>query len=98
AVIVCTEQLRSARRLRRKFETCFALFAAMILPQPRSWMALLVNRLQTVKRQMCVNLRSGDIGVAQNGLHRSQVRAIAHHVRRTTVPQHVRAGVATSGG
>ena len=56
-------------------------------------MMLLVHAVQPVERQMRVHLRGRDVGVPEDGLHRAQVGAVLHHVRRATVAQHVRAGV-----
>ena len=45
---------------------------------------------------MRVHLGSGNVGMAENRLHGSQIGAVLDHVRRATVTQHVRAGM-TSG-
>src|SRR5437667_12479827 len=58
-------------------------------------MMLLINSLQTVERHVCVNLRSRNIGVAQDGLDGPEICAVLHHVCGATVAQHMRAGVAT---
>jgi pyocin large subunit-like protein len=52
-------------------------------------MMFAVNRLESVQRNVCVNLGGRDISMAENRLHRAQVRAIANHVRRATVAQHM---------
>ena len=52
-----------------------------------------MHGLQPAQRKMRVNLRSRNIGMAQNQLHAAQVGAVLHHVRRATVAQPVRAGV-----
>lgn len=53
-------------------------------------MKLLVNLFQPVKCNVRVDLRGGYVCVSQNGLHRAQIGAVPHHVRGTTMAQHVR--------
>ncbi len=52
-----------------------------------------MNALQPIERQVCVDLRGRDIGVAEDGLNSSEVGAVFDHVRGATVSQHVRTGV-----
>jgi hypothetical protein len=42
---------------------------------------------------MRINLRGRNVGMAENSLHRAQVRSILDHMRSAGVPQHVRTGV-----
>ena len=56
-------------------------------------MMLLVHLIQAVQRQVRVHLRRRNVGMTKNGLHRTQIGAILHHVRRATVPQHMGTGV-----
>src|SRR5207249_10212070 len=58
-------------------------------------MVILINFLHAIKRNVLVNLRSRNISVAQDGLDGSEICAVLHHVRRATMAQHMRAGVAT---
>ena len=53
-------------------------------------MMLRVHALQPVERDMGVNLRRRNIGVAEDSLHGAQVSAIFHHVGGTGVSQRVR--------
>ena len=46
----------------------------------RPGMMLLIHGSQAVKRQVRVNLRGGNIGMAQDGLHSAKVCAVFHHV------------------
>ena len=55
-------------------------------------MELAMHFLQMAERQVGVDLRSGDVGVAQQQLHAAQVGAVLHHVRGAAVAQTVRAG------
>jgi len=57
-----------------------------------SWMMLTMHFLESPKRQMRINLRSGNVGMAQQYLHAAQVCAVLHHVRSATVTQTVRTG------
>ena len=66
-----------------------ALFPAALAAR----MMLLVHPIQPIERQVRVNLRGRNIGVAEDGLHRAQVGAVLHHVGGATVAQHVRAGM-----
>ena len=45
-------------------------------------------------RDVGVDLRGGDVGVAEQALDTAQVGAVLHHVGGATVAQHVRAGLA----
>ena len=49
---------------------------------------------QMVQSHVRINLRSRDIGVAENRLHGAQIRSVFHHVSGATMAQHVRAGMA----
>jgi len=53
-------------------------------------MMFLIHSSQPVERQMRINLRCGDIGVAENRLNGAQIGAILDHVRGAGMPQHVR--------
>src|SRR5882724_9014517 len=53
-------------------------------------MVLPMHPLQVPQRDMCINLRSSNIGMTQQSLHTPQIRSMLHHVRRTTMPQHMR--------
>src|SRR5450432_517903 len=61
-------------------------------------MKLAINTLQPVQRDMRINLCSGNICVAKNGLHGAQVSAVFYHVRGATVAQHMRTGVSSPVG
>ena len=50
-----------------------------------------VNALQVLHRNVRIHLRGRNIRVSQQALHRPQVRAMLHHMRRATVTQHMRA-------
>src|SRR5678815_370026 len=69
--------------------------ALQVAPCLRPRMMFLVHTLQSIQRQMRVHLGSGNIGVAQDDLYGAQIGAIFDHVRGTTMPQHVRAGIAS---
>src|SRR5207244_3699589 len=59
----------------------------------RPRMMLLIDLSHPARRNVGVNLRGGDIGVAQDGLHRSEIGAVLNHVRGATMPKHVRTHV-----
>ena len=61
----------------------------------RPRMMFRVHALQSVKRDMRIDLRGRNVGVAEDGLHGPQVGAVLYHVRRARVPQHVRTGMAS---
>src|ERR1700723_3249101 len=98
--MVCGEALRS-RRCRTKSaaalpttafaglfavtKSCFASASSRFRPR----VMLLINRSQPVERQMRVDLSRRNNGMAQDGLHRTQIGAILHHVRGAGMPQHV---------
>ena len=50
-------------------------------------MMLAMHGLQAAQRQVRVDLRGGNVGVAQHHLHAAQVGAVLHHVRGATVAQ-----------
>ncbi len=54
-----------------------------------------IHTFQPVERYVRINLRRRNVGVAEDGLHGSQIGAILDHVGRAGVTQHVRAGVAS---
>ena len=56
-------------------------------------MVLLKDALQTIKRDMGINLSGGNIGVPQEALDGSQICTVFHHVSRAAVAEHVRAGM-----
>ncbi len=58
-------------------------------------MMLLIHILQPIQRQVRVDLRGRNIGMAEDRLHRAQVGAVFHHVGGATVAQHVRTGIAS---
>ena len=49
-----------------------------------------VQRLQALPRDVRVDRRRRDVGVAEQQLHDAQVRAVIEQMRRERVPQHVR--------
>ena len=49
-----------------------------------------MNGLEAGGVHVGVDLRAGDIGVAQHFLHASQVGAVGEQLRREAVPQRVR--------
>jgi hypothetical protein len=51
-----------------------------------------MHGLQSAQRQVCVNLRGGDVGMAEQNLHAAQIRSVFHHVGGATMAQPVRAG------
>ena len=55
-------------------------------------MMLAMHGLQPAQRQVRIDLRGGNVGVAQQQLHAAQIGAVLHHVRGATVAQPVRAG------
>src|SRR5512135_3003676 len=59
----------------------------LLLP-PR--MILLVNLLEPFPGNMRIDLRGGDIGMAEHGLHRTQVGAVVKHMRCKGVAQRMR--------
>ena len=67
------------RRLRRQCALCARMMLAM-------------HCFQAAEREVGVDLRGGDVGVAEQGLHAAQVGAVLHHVRGATVAQAVGAG------
>ena len=66
--------------------------SAPLLLAPR--MMIFVHPIQPIQREVRINLRRRNVGMAENRLHRAQISTVLHHVRRTTVAQHVRAGMA----
>ena len=56
----------------------------------RPWMRRVVRALQSLCRQMRVNLRRHEMRVAEQFLHTAQIRAGIQQMRRITVPQFVR--------
>src|SRR4051794_40875621 len=101
--MVFAEALRSRRACRN----CMLLFstgprgdvfASAILFPLRARMMLAIDRLQSIKRYVGVDLRGRYIGVAKKSLDGAQVGTILHHVSGATVAQHVRAGFARPGG
>src|SRR5579872_162636 len=47
----------------------------------RSRVVLLIHAFQSVERQVCVDLGGRNIRMTQDGLNRTQICAILHHVR-----------------
>ena len=58
-------------------------------------MVLFENAIQPIQREVRIHLRRRDISMTQNRLHGAQIGAVLHHVGCATVPQHVRAGMAS---
>src|SRR5947207_577103 len=66
---------------------------AISLPGPaalRARVMRFINLLQPLLDDMCINLSSGNVGVAENELNRSKVRTALEQVRGKTVSQHMR--------
>lgn len=57
-------------------------------------MMSLVDLFKAIERHVGIDLSGGYIGVSQNGLNRSEIGAVADHVRGTTVAEHVRTRLA----
>ncbi len=55
-------------------------------------MVLAVDALEVLHRDVRVDLRGGDVGVAEQALDTAQVGAVLDHVSGATVAQHVRTG------
>ena len=55
-----------------------------------------VHALEPVQRNVSIDLRRRNVGVAEDCLNSAQVGAVFYHVGGTTVAQHVRTGVASS--
>src|SRR5260370_39421865 len=55
-----------------------------------------VHALQSVQRDVGIDLRRRNVGVAENRLHGAQVGAVFYHASGATVAQHVRAGVGSN--
>src|SRR5690349_2386901 len=66
-------------------------FATLRLSSPR--MKLLIHALQPRPRDVRVDLRRGDVGVAEHHLHAAQVGAVLEQVRGEGMPQYVRRDV-----
>ncbi len=58
----------------------------------RARMMHAMDGFETAEGQVGVDLRGGDVGVAEHDLHAAQVGAVLDHVRGATVAQAVRAG------
>ena len=56
----------------------------------RQRMLVLHQGAQLLVQHMRVDLRGGDVGVAEHGLHAAQVRSALEQMGRETVPDHVR--------
>src|SRR5258707_3526139 len=52
------------------------------------WMKFAINALQPLQRHVRINLAGGNIGLAQDRLRCTPVRAVAHHVRGAAWLQH----------
>src|ERR1700730_14602844 len=59
-----------------------------------SGMMFLVNAFEPIEGEVRIDLRGRDIGMAQDGLNRAQVRAVLDHVSSAAMAQHVRTGMA----
>src|SRR4051794_31398780 len=66
--------------------------SAMLLPLC-SRMVFAVHRLQSIERNVRIDLRGRDISVAQEGLDGPQIGAVLHHMGGTPGAQHVWAGL-----
>jgi hypothetical protein len=53
-------------------------------------MVLLVQRLQSLARDVRINLGGRDVGVPQQELDDTQIRPVVQEVRRKGVPQRMR--------
>ena len=62
----------------------FMVFLLDAWPQLRAWVQFM-DRLQSIERQMGIDLRGRNIGVAEDRLHRTEVRSTFHHVGSATV-------------
>src|SRR5579859_1035611 len=60
-------------------------------------MMLAMDGLEAAQREMRIDLRGGDVGMAQQQLHRTKIGAVLDHVRGTTVAQGMRTGCAVAG-
>jgi hypothetical protein len=58
-------------------------------------MMLRVYALQAIERDVRINLRGRNVGVAEDRLDCAQVGSVLHHVRSAGVAKHVRTGVAS---
>src|SRR5204862_4161105 len=63
------------------------------LADSRPRVELLIYPLQTSPRNVCVDLRRRDVGVAEHHLHGAQVGAVFEEVRGERMAQHVRRNV-----
>src|SRR5882672_4159483 len=61
-------------------------------PCLRARMMFRIHTLQTIQRDVSIDLCCRNVGVAEDRLHCSQVSAVLDHVRCARVPQHVRTG------
>src|SRR2546423_14152333 len=61
-------------------------------------MVLLVHPLQASARDVRVDLRRGDVGVAEHHLHGAQIGAMFEQMRGKRMPQHVRRDVRGDAG
>src|SRR5258708_5724671 len=66
-------------------------------PRLRPRMMFRIHALQSIERDVGVDLRSRDVGMAQNRLYSPQIGAVFHHMCCARVPQHVWAGIASRG-
>ena len=53
------------------------------------WVCLVVNRRQTLKIEVGINLRGGNVGVAKQFLHCTQIATTLQHVAGEGMAQHV---------
>ena len=54
---------------------------------------LAVDFFESAEGEMRIDLRGGDVGVAEKCLHAAEVCSVFHHVRSAAMTEHVRAGV-----
>src|SRR5450631_3458864 len=73
----------------------FVNYKLQIIPRLRPRMMFRIDTLQPIKRNVRIDLRGRNVGVAKNGLHCPEIGPILHHVRCAGVPQHVWTGVAS---
>src|SRR5574342_47907 len=70
-----------------RFALCALPYAVLALP-PR--MILLVDLPEPLPGHLGIDLRCGDVGVAEHGLDRAEVGAVVQEMRRKRVTQGVR--------
>src|SRR5580700_7866669 len=74
---------------------CLRASVVNLALRSRSRMMLRVHAFQAVERNVGINLRRRNVGVAEDGLHGAQIGAVLYHMRCAGMPEHVGAGVAS---